>query len=108
MAGRSASGKSYCSTFSFLGVSVAIGTLLGILLGTWAARSKRVERPVFFITNITQTIPSLALFGLLIALLSALSFAFPVLRDFGIRGVGTAPAMIALVVYSLLPTVRNT
>ena len=90
------------------GGSVAIGTVLGILLGIWAARSKRAARPVFFITNITQTIPSLALFGLLIAPLSALSFAFPVLREFGIRGVGTAPAMIALVVYSLLPIVRNT
>ena len=55
-----------------------------------------------------QTIPSLALFGLLIAPLSALSFAFPFLREFGIRGVGIAPAMIALVIYSLLPIVRNT
>ena len=38
--------------------------------------------------------PSLALFGLLIAPLSALSFAYPTLRDFGIRGVGVAPAVI--------------
>ena len=90
------------------GSSVAMGTLLGILLGIWATRSKRAERPIFFITNITQTIPSLALFGLLIAPLSALSFAYPVLREIGIRGVGPAPAIIALVVYSLLPIVRNT
>ncbi|MEE9365073.1 MAG: ABC transporter permease, partial [Dehalococcoidales bacterium] len=40
--------------------------------------------------------------------LSALSFAFPALREFGIRGVGVAPALIALIVYSLLPIVRNT
>ena len=90
------------------GGSVAVGTLIGIPLGIWAARSKRAERPVFFITNITQTIPSLALFGLLIAPLSALSFAFPVLREFGIRGVGATPAIIALIIYSLLPIVRNT
>ncbi len=90
------------------GGSVLVGTLLGIPLGIWAARSQRAEKPVFFITNITQTIPSLALFGLLIAPLSALSFAFPVLREFGIRGVGTAPAIIALIIYSLLPIVRNT
>ncbi|MFC1990798.1 ABC transporter permease [Chloroflexota bacterium] len=90
------------------GSSVAIGTLLGILLGIWATRSKVVERPVFFIVNIAQTIPSLALFGLLIAPLSALSFAFPVLRELGIRGVGTTPALIALIIYSLLPIVRNT
>jgi len=90
------------------GGSVAVGTLLGIPLGIWAARSSRSEKPIFFIANITQTIPSLALFGLLIAPLSALSFAFPVLREFGIRGVGPTPAIIALIIYSLLPIVRNT
>ena len=55
-----------------------------------------------------ETIPSLALFGLIIAPLSALSFAYPALRDIGIRGVGAAPALIALVLYSLLPIVHNT
>ncbi len=90
------------------GGSVSAGALLGIPLGIWAVRSRRAERPIFFIANITQTIPSLALFGLLIAPLSALSFAFPFLRDIGIRGVGTAPAIIALIIYSLLPIVRNT
>jgi osmoprotectant transport system permease protein len=90
------------------GGSVTAGTLIGIPLGIWAARSRRAEKPVFYFANITQTIPSLALFGLLIAPLSALSFAFPALREFGIRGVGVAPALIALIVYSLLPIVRNT
>jgi len=88
--------------------SVAAGTVLGILLGIWATRSRRAEKPIFYFANITQTIPSLALFGLLIAPLSALSFAFPVLREIGIRGVGTAPAVFALIIYSLLPIVRNT
>lgn len=90
------------------GGSVTAGTLIGIPLGIWAVRSKRAEKPIFFIANITQTIPSLALFGLLIAPLSALSFAFPLLREIGIRGVGPTPAIIALVIYSLLPIVRNT
>lgn len=90
------------------GGSVIIGTLIGIPLGIWSARSRRAEKPIFFITNITQTIPSLALFGLLIAPLSALSFAFPVLREFGIRGVGATPAIIALIIYSLLPIIQNT
>jgi osmoprotectant transport system permease protein len=88
--------------------SVFIGTILGIGLGIWATRSAYSEKPIFFIANITQTIPSLALFGLLIAPLSALSLAFPILREFGIRGVGAAPALIALTIYSLLPIVRNT
>lgn len=91
-----------------VGISVTIGTILGITLGIWATRSKRAEKPIFFIANITQTIPSLALFGLLIAPLSALSFHFPVLREIGIRGVGDTPAIIALIIYSLLPIVRNT
>lgn len=90
------------------GGSVVIGTIIGILLGIWATRSRRAEKPIFYFSNITQTIPSLALFGLLIAPLSALSFSFPVLRDIGIRGVGPAPAFIALVIYALLPIVRNT
>ena len=80
------------------GGSVTVGTLIGIPLGIWATRNRRAERPIFYITNITQTIPSLALFGLLIAPLSALSFAFPVLREFGIRGVGATPAIIALII----------
>lgn len=91
-----------------LGGSVATGVLLGIPLGIWAVRSKGAERPIFFIANITQTVPSLALFGFLIPPLSALSFAFPALRELGIRGVGTTPALIALTIYSLLPIVRNT
>lgn len=90
------------------GGSVAIGSFIGIPLGIWAVRGARAEKPIFFMANITQTIPSLALFGFLIAPLSALSFAFPVLREFGIRGVGVAPAMIALIIYSLLPIIRNT
>jgi len=90
------------------GSSVTIGTLIGIPCGIWAVKSIRVEKPIFFTANIVQTIPSLAIFGLLIAPLSVLSFTFPILREFGIRGVGTTPAMIALVIYSLLPIVRNT
>lgn len=89
-------------------VSVSVGTVLGVALGFWATRSRTAERPIFFIANITQTIPSLALFGILIAPLSALSFSYPWLRDLGVRGVGDAPAILALVIYSLLPIVRNT
>ena len=91
-----------------VGISVATGTILGVMLGIWATRSERAERPIFFVANITQTIPSLALFGLLIAPLSMLSFSFPYLREIGIRGVGDTPAIIALTIYSLLPIVRNT
>ena len=88
--------------------SVIVGALIGIPLGIWASRSRQAERPIFFITNIVQTVPSLALFGLLIAPLSALSLAYPALRQWGISGIGAAPAIIALILYSLLPVARNT
>ncbi len=88
--------------------SVVIGAAIAIPLGLTAARHDRLRRPIFLVSNTVETIPSLALFGLIIAPLAALSFAYPALRDIGIRGVGAAPALIALVLYSLLPIVHNT
>ncbi len=58
--------------------------------------------------NLLQTVPSIALFGLLVVPLSALTKAVPALAALGIGGVGPAPAIIALVLYALLPVARNT
>lgn len=91
-----------------VGICVFSASIIGVFLGIWATRSKRAQTFIFFLTNISQTIPSLALFGLLIAPLSALSFKFAFLREAGIRGIGNTPAIIALIIYSLLPIVRNT
>ncbi len=88
--------------------SVAIATILGCSLGVWASRSRRAKAPILYVSSAVQTIPSLALFGLIIAPLSALSFAYPGLRDIGVRGIGTFPAIIALTIYSILPVVQNT
>lgn len=88
--------------------SVTIGALIAVPLGIAATRHRRAERPIFLLASTIETVPSLALFGLIMAPLAALSFAFPVLRDLGIRGVGATPALIALVLYSLLPIVHNT
>ena len=82
--------------------------LIGIPLGIAAHRRERMARIVFPALNIVQTIPSLALFGLLLAPLSRLAEAVPTLGRIGIGGVGAAPAVIALVLYALLPIVRNT
>ncbi|MBK3773479.1 ABC transporter permease subunit [Azospirillum brasilense] len=79
--------------------------LIGVPLGIAAQRSPAVGRLVFPVLNVVQTIPSIALFGLLLAPLSALAAAFPGL---GIGGVGPVPAVIALTLYSLLPIARNT
>ncbi len=87
-----------------VGPAVAIGVPLGIA----ASRRPRLQGPLFAGLNLLQTVPSLALFGLLIVPLSALAAASPLLAGLGIGGVGPAPAIIALVLYALLPIVRNT
>ena len=58
--------------------------------------------------NLLQTIPSIALFGLLLVPLSALAIAAPALAALGIGGIGPAPAVIALILYALLPVARST
>jgi osmoprotectant transport system permease protein len=55
-----------------------------------------------------QTIPSIALFGILMAPLGFLAAHVPLAAALGIRGIGAAPAFIALFAYSLLPIVANT
>jgi osmoprotectant transport system permease protein len=72
-------------------IAVAIGIPTGILL----TRRKSLRGPVLGIANVMQTIPSLALFGFLIPL------------PF-IGGIGARTAIVALVLYSLLPIIRNT
>jgi osmoprotectant transport system permease protein len=81
--------------------------LLGVPLGIAAERRQRVRGVLFPLLNLIQTIPSIALFGLLIAPLSALATAVPALGAAGIGGVGVAPAVIALMLYSLLPVARG-
>lgn len=100
--------QEFANHLFLVAVSVSIGSITGILLGMFATVNKKIKGFVFFVTNITQTIPSLALFGLLIAPLSALSFKFATLRQIGVSGIGNTPAIIALVIYSLLPVVQNT
>jgi osmoprotectant transport system permease protein len=91
-------------------VAGAVGpaVLIGIPLGIAAARRPRRQGPLFAVLNLLQTIPSIALFGLLIVPLSALATALPTLAALGVGGIGPAPAVIALILYALLPIVRNT
>ncbi len=88
--------------------SLAPSLLIGIPLGIAAQRRAGLRRVTFPVLNVIQTIPSIALFGLLIGPLSALVQVAPPLGRLGIAGIGVAPALIALVLYSLLPVVRNT
>ncbi|HEV2884023.1 MAG TPA: glycine betaine ABC transporter substrate-binding protein [Pyrinomonadaceae bacterium] len=76
-------------------ISILIAVVIGIPTGVLLTRNKSLRGPVLGIANIMQTIPSLALFGFLIPL------------PF-IGGIGARTAIVALVLYSLLPIIRNT
>src|SRR5580765_6497865 len=76
--------------FASIIIAVAIGVPTGILL----TRYQRLSGPVLGVANILQTIPSLALFGFLIPI------------PF-IGGIGKRTAIVALVLYALLPILRN-
>ncbi|RWC47351.1 MAG: ABC transporter permease [Mesorhizobium sp.] len=94
-------------------VTLALGSLLaavvvGLPLGILCHRVERLRAGVLNVLNIIQTIPSIALFGLLIAPLGWVAAHVPGAAALGIRGIGTAPAFVALFLYSLLPVVANT
>ncbi|RWL49174.1 MAG: ABC transporter permease [Mesorhizobium sp.] len=94
-------------------VTLALGSLagaviVGIPLGVLCHRVEKLRAGVLNVLNIIQTIPSIALFGLLIAPLGWVAVHMPGAAAVGIRGIGTAPAFVALFLYSLLPVVANT
>jgi osmoprotectant transport system permease protein len=82
-------GEHLLLVFVSLAASIAVGLPLGVL----AAKVPKTGAVIFGIVGVVQTIPSLALLAFLIALLGA---------------IGTAPALVALFLYALLPIVRNT
>lgn len=87
--------------------TLAPAIVIGLPLGFISHHSVRLRPVLFSMLNIIQTIPAIALFGLLIAPLSGLANVWPWLHDAGIGGIGLAPALIALVLYALLPLVRS-
>jgi len=88
--------------------SLAAAALVGIPLGIACQRTDALRGPVLNILNIIQTIPSIALFGILIAPLGWIALNVPGAAAIGISGIGTPPAFVALFGYSLLPMVANT
>lgn len=73
-------------------IALAIGIAIALPLGILIARYRKYAEPVIGVTAIFQTIPSLALFGFLVPLM----------------GIGSNTALIALIIYALLPILRNT
>ena len=81
-------------------VAIVISAAFGITLGIYIAGQgrERTADVVLYVTEIMMTVPSLALFGLLMFLLSRIGFS----------AIGFLPAVITLIVYGQLPIVRNT
>ncbi|NQW05197.1 MAG: ABC transporter permease subunit [Acidobacteria bacterium] len=78
--------------------ALLIGTMVSIPVGVLITRSRWLEQPVLGVASVIQTIPSLALLALMVPALAALGF----------RSIGFLPAFIGLVLYSVLPILRNT
>jgi osmoprotectant transport system permease protein len=88
--------------------SLLAAVIVGLPLGVLCHRAPRLKPPVLGTLNVIQTIPAIALFGILMAPLGALAAWLPAAAALGIRGIGAAPAVVALFLYSLLPIVANT
>lgn len=73
-------------------LSVSIAILIGVPLGILISYIKVINKPVLWLANVVQAVPSLALLGFLIPFV----------------GIGTTPAIVMVVVYSLLPIIKNT
>ena len=73
-------------------VSVGLAILIGVPLGIFVSYAAKASKPVLSAANVIQAIPSMALLG----------FMIPVL------GIGVIPAIVAVVLYSLLPIIKNT
>ncbi|MFP7300024.1 glycine betaine ABC transporter substrate-binding protein [Neobacillus niacini] len=73
-------------------ISVLAAVIIGIPLGILISRQPKLSKPIIGTTNVIQAIPSLALLGFLIPFI----------------GIGSAPAIVMVVLYSLLPIVKNT
>jgi osmoprotectant transport system permease protein len=88
--------------------SVTAAVMVAVPVGILCHRVPRLRAGTLGTLNLIQTIPSIALFGILMVPLGALAAAAPFVTEIGIRGIGAAPAVLALFLYSLLPVVANT
>ena len=88
--------------------SLAAAVIVGIPLGVLCHRVSALRDAVLNVLNAIQTIPSIALFGILIAPLGWIAANVPGAAAMGIHGIGAAPAFVALFLYALLPVVANT
>ncbi len=82
---------------SIVAVAVGLAILTGVPIGIAITQNRKVADTVLYIASIIVTVPSIALFGLMIPVLSLIG-----------QGIGWLPAVIAILLYSQLPIIRNT
>lgn len=80
-----------------VGLSVIVAVIVGVPLGIYITQKETLANLVLSVAGIIMTIPSIALFGIMIPILSIIN-----------QGIGFVPAFIALILYSQLPIIRNT
>ena len=78
-------------------ISLLVATAIAVPMGVYISQNDRMAKKVINGANVLMTIPSIALFGLMLPVLSLVG-----------QGLGKVPAVIALVLYSQLPIIRNT
>ncbi len=88
--------------------SLAAAAVIGFPLGILCHRRRQLRGVTLPMLSFLQTIPSLAMFGLMIPILGWVGSTVPGAQAMGIAGIGFAPAFLALILYSLLPVVGNT
>lgn len=82
---------------ALVAVAVGLATLTGVPIGIAITRNEVLAKRVLYVASIIVTIPSIALFGIMIPILSLIG-----------HGIGYLPAVIAVLLYSQLPIIRNT
>lgn len=88
--------------------ATAVALVVGLALGVAAARSPRLEAPVFTLINVLQVLPTLSFIGLLIVPMSWLGSNVAFLDAIGVSGIGWAPVFVVLCAYAVYPITRNT
>lgn len=80
-----------------VGMAVGVAIMTGVPIGIYISKNESIANIVLGISGMFMTIPSVALFGLFIPIFSLIN-----------QGIGFLPAFMALILYSLLPIIRNT
>ncbi|MBM7559711.1 ABC transporter permease [Marinitoga litoralis] len=89
--------KELINHLRIIGTALPFAIIIGVGVGLLISKNKNLSKIILYIAGILMTIPSPALFGIMVIILAPFNM-----------GLGRPPAIIALVIYSLLPMIRNT